>query len=210
MKPRTQLRFLSIALFALWGRASADDLPPFVVSPALLGKPPAARTVPRAAVTPAVPAAAARPAPPSRVRPAAAASPAPVSAATPRGTSISAERVSGRQDVDAVAEGKATLLREADHLVIVVPYSAESHHLVGAAELALMKPTATLTNIARGGIVDDAALAAAVPNAGLSAWLSLEYAASVRPGQTVVVLGATGVTGSVAVQLAKARFGAGS
>ncbi|HPI59639.1 LPS assembly protein LptD, partial [Zoogloea sp.] len=113
MKPRTQLRFLSIALFALWGRASADDLPPFVVSPALLGKPPAARTVPRAAVTPAVPAAAARPAPPSRVRPAAAASPAPVSAATPRATSISAERVSGRQDVDAVAEGKATLLRDA-------------------------------------------------------------------------------------------------
>ena len=113
MKPRTQLRFLSIALFALWGRASADDLPPFVVSPALLGKPPAARTVPRAAVTPAVPAAAARPAPPSRVRPAAAASPAPVSAATPRGTSITAERVSGRQDVDAVAEGKATLLRDA-------------------------------------------------------------------------------------------------
>lgn len=55
----------------------------------------------------------------------------------------------------------------------------------------------------------DPALAAAVPNAGLSAWFSLEYAASVRPGQTVVVLGATGVTGSVAVQLAKARFGAG-
>ena len=30
MKPRTQLRFLSIALFALWGRAGAEDLPPFV------------------------------------------------------------------------------------------------------------------------------------------------------------------------------------
>jgi len=57
---------------------------------------------------------------------------------------------------------KATLLREADHLVLVVPYSAESHHTIGAAELALMKPTATLTNIARGGIVDDAALAAAL------------------------------------------------
>ncbi|MDE2296764.1 MAG: D-glycerate dehydrogenase [Burkholderiales bacterium] len=57
---------------------------------------------------------------------------------------------------------KATLLRESDHLVIVVPYSAASHHLVGAAELALMKPTATLTNIARGGIVDDAALAQAL------------------------------------------------
>jgi gluconate 2-dehydrogenase len=57
---------------------------------------------------------------------------------------------------------KATLLREADHLVLVLPYSAQSHHAVGAAELALMKPAATLTNIARGGIVDDAALAVAL------------------------------------------------
>ena len=57
---------------------------------------------------------------------------------------------------------KTTLLREADHLVLVLPYSASSHHSIGAAELALMKPTATLTNVARGGIVDDAALAAAL------------------------------------------------
>ncbi len=57
---------------------------------------------------------------------------------------------------------KATLLREADHLVLVLPYSKESHHAIGAAELALMKPTATLTNIARGGIVDDVALAQAL------------------------------------------------
>jgi gluconate 2-dehydrogenase len=57
---------------------------------------------------------------------------------------------------------KATLLREADHLVLVLPYSAQSHHAIGAAELALMKATATLTNVARGGIVDDAALAQAL------------------------------------------------
>lgn len=57
---------------------------------------------------------------------------------------------------------KAELLREADHLVLVLPYSAEAHHAIGAAELAQMKPTATLTNIARGGIVDDAALAEAL------------------------------------------------
>ena len=50
------------------------------------------------------------------------------------------------------------LLRTADHVVLVLPYSKESHHLIGAAEIALMKPTATLINIARGGIVDDAAL----------------------------------------------------
>ena len=57
---------------------------------------------------------------------------------------------------------KATLLRESDHLVLVLPYSAASHHAIGAAELTQMKPTATLTNIARGGVVDDAALAEAL------------------------------------------------
>ena len=57
---------------------------------------------------------------------------------------------------------KATLLRESDHLVLVLPYSASSYHAIGAAELAMMKPTATLTNVARGGIVDDAALAVAL------------------------------------------------
>ncbi|MDH4378097.1 MAG: D-glycerate dehydrogenase [Ramlibacter sp.] len=57
---------------------------------------------------------------------------------------------------------KATLLREADHLVLVLPYSPASHHAIGTAELAQMKPTATLVNVARGGIVDDAALAQAL------------------------------------------------
>lgn len=57
---------------------------------------------------------------------------------------------------------KEELLKTADHLVLVLPYSASSHHAIGAAELAQMKPTANLINIARGGIVDDAALAAAL------------------------------------------------
>jgi glyoxylate/hydroxypyruvate/2-ketogluconate reductase len=57
---------------------------------------------------------------------------------------------------------KAELLRAADHLVLVLPYSPASHHAIGAPELALMKPSATLINIARGGIVDDAALATAL------------------------------------------------
>jgi glyoxylate/hydroxypyruvate/2-ketogluconate reductase len=64
---------------------------------------------------------------------------------------------------------KATLLREADHLVLVLPYSAASHHAIGEPELALMKPSATLTNIARGGIVDDAALAAALAERRIAA-----------------------------------------
>ena len=64
---------------------------------------------------------------------------------------------------------KEDLLRTADHVVLVLPYSPESHHTIGAAELALMKPTATLVNIARGGIVDDAALAAALRDKRIAA-----------------------------------------
>ena len=57
---------------------------------------------------------------------------------------------------------KEELLRQADHVVLVLPYTAESHHAIGEKEIAMMKPTATLTNVARGGIVDDAALARAL------------------------------------------------
>ncbi|MDP1741014.1 MAG: D-glycerate dehydrogenase [Polaromonas sp.] len=64
---------------------------------------------------------------------------------------------------------KEELLRTADHLVLVLPYSPASHHAIGAVELALMKPTATLVNIARGGIVDDAALAQALREGRIAA-----------------------------------------
>jgi gluconate 2-dehydrogenase len=57
---------------------------------------------------------------------------------------------------------KDELLASADHLMLVLPYSASSHHAIGARELAQMKPTANLINLARGGIVDDAALALAL------------------------------------------------
>jgi gluconate 2-dehydrogenase len=57
---------------------------------------------------------------------------------------------------------KEELLRTADHVILVVPYTPENHHIIGAKELALMKPTASLVNLARGGIVDDLALALAL------------------------------------------------
>ena len=57
---------------------------------------------------------------------------------------------------------KDTLLRESDFLVLMLPYSPQTHHAIGASELALMKPTAHLVNVARGGIVDDAALVVAL------------------------------------------------
>jgi glyoxylate/hydroxypyruvate/2-ketogluconate reductase len=63
------------------------------------------------------------------------------------------------QELGARYVSKEELLVQADHLVLVVPYSAATHHTIGAAELAQMKPTATLTNIGRGGLIDENALA---------------------------------------------------
>jgi lactate dehydrogenase-like 2-hydroxyacid dehydrogenase len=57
---------------------------------------------------------------------------------------------------------KDELLRTSDFLVLLLPYSPAAHHSIGAAEIAAMKPTAHLINIARGGIVDDQALVAAL------------------------------------------------
>jgi len=82
-----------------------------------------------------------------------------------------------RSQLDAATEAsfnaryvsKAELLQTADHVMLVLPYSASSHHTIGAAELALMKPTATLINLARGGIVDDAALAEALRDQRIAA-----------------------------------------
>ena len=53
---------------------------------------------------------------------------------------------------------QATLLAQSDFVVLMVPYSPATHHLIGAAELAQMKRSAILINTARGGVVDDAAL----------------------------------------------------
>ena len=60
------------------------------------------------------------------------------------------------------------LLRRADFLVLVLPLTPAARHAIGAADLALMKPSALLINIARGGIVDDAALVAALQSGRLA------------------------------------------
>jgi glyoxylate/hydroxypyruvate/2-ketogluconate reductase len=61
------------------------------------------------------------------------------------------------------------LLRESDFVVLQVPYTPDTHHLIGAAEIALMKPDAILINSTRGGVVDDAALLEALRSGGLRA-----------------------------------------
>ncbi len=54
------------------------------------------------------------------------------------------------------------LLAESDFVVVMAPYSPATHHMIGAAEIARMKPTAVLVNSARGGVVDDGALVEAL------------------------------------------------
>jgi gluconate 2-dehydrogenase len=108
---------------------------------------------------------------------------------------------------------KADLLARADHLMLVLPYTPEAHHAIGAAELAQMKPTATLINIARGGIVDDTALAQALANrtiaaAGLDVF---EGEPSVHPGLLAVpnvVLTPHIASASVPTRLAMATLAA--
>ena len=64
--------------------------------------------------------------------------------------------------VNASYVSKDELLRQSDFVVLQVPYSPETHHMIGERELRLMKPTAILVNSTRGGVVDDAALIAAL------------------------------------------------
>jgi glyoxylate reductase len=65
------------------------------------------------------------------------------------------------------------LLAVSDVISLHCPMSAETRHLLGASELARMKPTAVLVNTARGPIVDEAALAAALA-AGRPGWAGLD------------------------------------
>jgi len=88
------------------------------------------------------------------------------------------------QKLNARYVSKEELLKQSDFVVLQVPYSPETHHMIGAAELKLMKPTAILVNSTRGGVVDDAALIAALKQgviraAGLDVF---ENEPSLKPG----------------------------
>ena len=61
----------------------------------------------------------------------------------------------------------AQLLPRADYLSLHVPLTAETRHMIGARELALMKRDAVLVNCARGGTVDESALHAALSRGAL-------------------------------------------
>ena len=75
---------------------------------------------------------------------------------------LGVERFGGTESLD-------DLLRDSDYVSIHVPLTAATRHLIDAGKLALMRPTAVLINVARGGIVDEAALVEALAGGRLRA-----------------------------------------
>jgi D-3-phosphoglycerate dehydrogenase / 2-oxoglutarate reductase len=80
------------------------------------------------------------------------------------------------------------LLAESDFISLHVPLTPDSERLIGAAALRAMKPTAVLINTARGGLVDEAALAAAI-DAGEIAGAALDVLAAEPPSADSPLLG---------------------
>ena len=65
--------------------------------------------------------------------------------------------------------GLDTLLQESDFISLHTPLTPQTRHLIGAREISMMKPTAILINTARGAVIDEAALAAALQNHRIAA-----------------------------------------
>ena len=118
----------------------------------------------------------------------------------------------------ATAEGRHYLASETRPFVVgreAVVRAADGRRLWCNA-VSLVAPYGSMAErtLLRGGhglpVPEDTpdALAAAIGNAGLAAWLPLSWRARLQPGETVMILGATGVTGSIAVTAAR-RLGAG-
>jgi NADPH:quinone reductase-like Zn-dependent oxidoreductase len=100
--------------------------------------------------------------------------------------------ICGVDGVGRLADGQRVLFGGAR-----APYGAMAERTVVRKAFAFPVPDA----------LDDYT-AAAIPNPGVSAWLSLEYRARLAPGENVLILGATGVTGRLAIKIAR-LLGAG-
>jgi len=73
------------------------------------------------------------------------------------------------KELNAQYLGLDELLARADIITLNLPYTSETHHLIGAAQIAKMKSTAVLINVARGGVIDDRALAQALKEGRIAA-----------------------------------------
>ncbi len=113
------------------------------------------------------------------------------------------QRMRHAPEVEAAYQARflplAELLERVDYLILVLPHTAETEGMIGAAELARMKPSATLINVARGAVVNEDALATALASgrlamAGLDVYREepLPASSSLRASPNVVLAPHTG------------------
>lgn len=107
----------------------------------------------------------------------------------------------------------ATVLREADVISLHVPLLDSTRHLIGADELNMMKPTAILVNAARGGIVDESALHAALSTGRIAGAASDVFEAEPPPSSHPLLsldtfVGSPHIAGSSREALRRMGFGA--
>lgn len=83
-----------------------------------------------------------------------------------RGLGLTVHRLAykDQDDPDVPASDLNEILAESDILVVCLPFRESTRGMIGAAQLALMKPTCRLINVGRGGVVDDWAAAEALEN----------------------------------------------
>lgn len=73
------------------------------------------------------------------------------------------------EEYKAGYRSKEELLAESDFVILALPYTPANYHLIGEKELQLMRPSAMLFNIARGGLIDEPALAQALKSGQIAA-----------------------------------------
>jgi phosphoglycerate dehydrogenase-like enzyme len=86
-----------------------------------------------------------------------------------------------RDVVPTGPDGLGDLLAESDYVVLTVPLTAETEAMIGPRELEAMKPGAVLVNASRGGVVDEAALVAALDRGRIDRYASDVFATEPLP-----------------------------
>lgn len=120
---------------------------------------------------------------------------------------VSEEHAEG---IDVELVGFDDVLAEADFLTIHAPRTAETEGLIDAVALAQMKPTARVVNVARGGIVDEAALAAAIRDGTIAGAAIDVYAVEPTTESPLFALPQVVVTPHLAASTHEAQHRAGA
>ncbi|NXN24016.1 GRHPR reductase, partial [Nycticryphes semicollaris] len=112
------------------------------------------------------------------------------------------------QDVGATyCKNIDNLLQQADFVMVVVSLTPQTHKLIGKREMELMKPTATLINISRGAVIDQAALVTALQSGTIrAAALDVTYPEPLPRDHTLLKLKNVIITPHLGIKTDKATY----